>query len=192
MNDKTYYKLCFSVLRDECSLSVNLSGEWTKCRLECAHFGCGALTNVAREIVIKQLRRNVRLWRSWIPFIYYFVHETHLLRINIFRFNMAVSTWIIHTTKIFCGAATQRGSWPPHSWGFLDHTQRRTTVGRTPLDEWSVRCRDLYFTTHTTHNRQISMPPMGFEPTISAGQRPQTHALDRAATRTVYYKIYKC
>ena len=34
-----------------------------------------------------------------------------------------------------CGAATQRGSWPPHSRDFLDHTQRRTTVGRTPLDE---------------------------------------------------------
>ena len=30
---------------------------------------------------------------------------------------------------------------------FLDHTQRRTTVGRTPLNEWSVRRRDLYLTT---------------------------------------------
>ena len=28
------------------------------------------------------------------------------------------------------------------------------------------------------------MPPMGFEPTISAGERPQTYALDRAATGT--------
>jgi len=27
---------------------------------------------------------------------------------------------------------------------FLDHTQRRTTVGRTPLDEWSARRRDFY------------------------------------------------
>ena len=53
---------------------------------------------------------------------------------------------------------------------FLDHTQRRTTVGRTPLDEWSARRRDLYLTTHDTHNRQISMPPVGFEPTISAGE----------------------
>ena len=26
------------------------------------------------------------------------------------------------------------------------------------------------------------MPPVGFEPTISAGERQQTHALDRAAT----------
>ena len=25
------------------------------------------------------------------------------------------------------------------------------------------------------------MPPVGFEPTISASERPQTHALDRAA-----------
>ena len=67
---------------------------------------------------------------------------------------------------------------------FLDHTRRRTTVGRTPLDEWSARRRDLYLTTHNTHNRQISMPPVGFEPTISVGERPQTYALDRAATGT--------
>jgi len=40
---------------------------------------------------------------------------------------------------------------------FLYHTQRRTTVGRTPLDEWSARRRDLYLTTHDTHNRQIYM-----------------------------------
>ena len=56
---------------------------------------------------------------------------------------------------------------------FLDNTQRRTTVGRTPLDEWAARRRHLYLTTHDTHNRQISMPPVGFEPTISAGERPQ-------------------
>ena len=67
---------------------------------------------------------------------------------------------------------------------FLDHTQRRTTVGRTPLDEWSARRRDLYLTTHNTHNRQTSMPPEEFEPTILAGERPQTYALDRAATGT--------
>jgi len=55
---------------------------------------------------------------------------------------------------------------------FLDHTQRRSTVGRTILDEWSARRRDLYLTTHDTHNRQTSMPPVGFEPTILAGERP--------------------
>jgi hypothetical protein len=62
---------------------------------------------------------------------------------------------------------------------FLDHVQRRTTVGRTPLNEWSAHRRDLYL---TTHNRQTSVPPVGFELMISAGERPQTYALDRAAT----------
>jgi len=33
---------------------------------------------------------------------------------------------------------------------FLDHTQRGTTVGRTPLDEWSARRRDTLHTTLTT------------------------------------------
>jgi hypothetical protein len=67
---------------------------------------------------------------------------------------------------------------------FIDHTQRRSTVRRTPLDEWSARRKYLYLTTHNTHNRQASMSPVGFEPTISAGERPQTYALDRAVTGT--------
>ena len=78
---------------------------------------------------------------------------------------------------------------------FLDHTQRRTTVGRTPLDKWSARRRDLYLTTHNTHNRQMPMPPVGFEPTISAGERPQTYALDRAATgigKRLWYYVILC
>jgi len=73
---------------------------------------------------------------------------------------------------------------------FLDHTQRRTTVSRTLLDESLARRRDLCMTTHNPHNRQISMPPVGFESTISAGERPQTYALDRAATGTGLYSIY--
>jgi hypothetical protein len=64
---------------------------------------------------------------------------------------------------------------------YRSHTQWRTTIGRTPLDELSARRSDLYLTTNT-HNRQTSMHPAGFEPTISAGKRPQTHALDRAAS----------
>ena len=74
---------------------------------------------------------------------------------------------------------------------FLDHTQRRTTVARTPLDEWSARRQRLLpdNTQHSqnTHNRQTYMPPVRFEPTISAGERPQTYALDRAATGTGIY-----
>jgi hypothetical protein len=61
-----------------------------------------------------------------------------------------------------------------------DHTQTHTTVSRTPLDEGSARRRDLCLTIQTLHKRQISMPPVGFEPTISASARPKAHALDRA------------
>ena len=68
---------------------------------------------------------------------------------------------------------------------FLDHTRRRSTVGRTPLDAWSARRRDLYLTTHDTHNRQISMPPVGFEPTISAGEQPQANHSSRGVLPTV-------
>jgi hypothetical protein len=59
---------------------------------------------------------------------------------------------------------------------------RHTTVGRTPLDEGPARRRDLYLTTHNSHNRQTSMPPAGFEPIILVCERPQTHALDRTVT----------
>ena len=46
-----------------------------------------------------------------------------------------------------------------HQWArtssftrFLDHTKRRNTFGRIPLDELSARRRDLYLTTNNTHN----------------------------------------
>jgi hypothetical protein len=61
-----------------------------------------------------------------------------------------------------------------------DHTH--TTLGSTPLDEWSARRRDLYLTTHNTHKRQTSMPLAGFKPAIPESERPQTHALDGTAT----------
>jgi hypothetical protein len=64
---------------------------------------------------------------------------------------------------------------------WLDHTQTHTTVGRTPLDKGSARRRDLYLTTHNSHKRRTSMPPVGFDPTIPASAGPQTYALDRAA-----------
>jgi hypothetical protein len=64
----------------------------------------------------------------------------------------------------------------------FNHTQRSSTVGRTSLDEWLARRRDLYLTTHNTHKRQTSMSLAGFEPTIAAGERPQTHALDSSAS----------
>ena len=87
------------------------------------------------------------------------------------------------------GATAPRGPRPPHCRGFVI-TPKHTTVGRTPLDEGSARRRDLYLTTHNTHNRQTSMPLVGFEPAIPPSVRSQTHALNRAATGTGIYTVY--
>ena len=84
-------------------------------------------------------------------------HFLHISRIMVKSLSLRLLMSYIHMECIFLM--------------FLDHTQRRSTVGRTPLDEWSARRRDLYLTTHDTHNRQISMPLVGFKPKISAGER---------------------
>jgi len=59
------------------------------------------------------------------------------------------------------------GSGPHHSRGIFFRDLRR----------------DLYWQ-HTTLITDRHMPPVGYEPTVSAGERPQTYALDRAATGT--------
>ena len=75
-----------------------------------------------------------------------------------------------------------RGPSPPHWRRFvITHNDASQSVGiRWTSDQ--DRCRDLYLTVRNTHNRQTSLPSAGFEPTIPTSQRPQTHALDRAAT----------
>jgi hypothetical protein len=80
------------------------------------------------------------------------------------------------------------GPGPPHYSGFTI-TLRHTTLGRTPLDEWSAWRRDLYLIIQNTHNKQTSMLPAGFEPAIPASEQPQTHALDCAECRMHYLYI---
>ena len=87
------------------------------------------------------------------------------------------------------GATAPKGP-RTHYWGFTI-TLRHTTVGRTPLDEWSARRRDFCRSKYNTHKRRTSMLPKGFEPTIPASKRPQTHALDRATTGTGRKVCYK-
>jgi len=102
-------------------------------------------------------------------------------RIRIRREKQSHFLWFMSFFVCFGGTAPQRATAFSFT-RFLDHTQRRTTFHRIPMDEWSARRRDLYLTTHNTHCRHISMPSMGFEPIISAGERPKNNALDRAAT----------
>jgi hypothetical protein len=70
---------------------------------------------------------------------------------------------------IFSGSAAQRGLWPPRWRSFLithndaphsvDSSGRVISSSQSPLPD-------------NTHNKQISMPPVEFEPTIVAGERP--------------------
>jgi hypothetical protein len=53
------------------------------------------------------------------------------------------------------------------------HSVLHNILGNTPLNEWSARRRDLYLTTHNTHNRQTSMLQAVFE-TKSQQVRGQT------------------
>jgi len=54
------------------------------------------------------------------------------------------------------------------------------------MDVRSARRTELYLTTYNTNKRQTSMSPAGFESKTPASERPQTHALDRAATGVGY------
>jgi hypothetical protein len=56
---------------------------------------------------------------------------------------------------------------------------RRTTLGRTPLDQSLVHRKDFYLSTHNTHKRQTSMSLTGFEPIISASELPHSIASER-------------
>jgi hypothetical protein len=53
-----------------------------------------------------------------------------------------------------CGATALPWHRPPHCWGF-EITHRHSTVGRTLVDEWSARRRDLCLTTQHSQETDI-------------------------------------
>ena len=77
------------------------------------------------------------------------------------------------------------GPGPPHSRGFSwPHTTDTTqSLGLLWTSDQLVVQTSTW--QHTTlNNRQTSMPPVGFEPAVSAGEWSQIYALDHAATGT--------
>ena len=76
---------------------------------------------------------------------------------------------------------------PPVGQGLLiQEVSRSHTTHHSPQDSSGrvISTSQRPLPDNTQHSQQTSMPLVGFEPTISAGERPQTYALDRAATGT--------
>jgi hypothetical protein len=133
-------------------------------------------------------RNKLQPGNSWIPSTWINNHKTANFVTQKDETIPEFSDVSDHPVRTLCkqsfffssGSTVLVGPRPPHCRGFVN-TLRHTTLGKTPLDEWSAKRRDLYPTIHNTHKRQTSMPPAGFEPTIPECERPQTYALDRAA-----------
>jgi hypothetical protein len=71
-----------------------------------------------------------------------------------------------------------------------DHSD---THGTSPLDERSVRRRDLYLITRNAQTIQTPMPPAGFESEIPTSERRHTHVLNRVAPAIrLQYFILHC
>ena len=66
----------------------------------------------------------------------------------------------------------------PHSRSFY------ITCNNTPQSVGLLRTGDKLVAETSRHSQQTSIPPVGFEPTISAGEWPQIYALEFAATGT--------
>jgi hypothetical protein len=73
---------------------------------------------------------------------------------------------------IFSGSAAQRGLWPPSRVFLITHNDAPHSVGLLWTSDPLVAETSLLDNTKHTQNRQTSMPPVGFEPTIAAGERP--------------------
>ena len=64
-------------------------------------------------------------------------------------------------TPIFMSLVAIVLSW---CWGFMITSMRHTTLSRTPLDEWSAQCRDLYLTTQHSQDTQQLCTPQDLNP----------------------------
>jgi hypothetical protein len=98
-----------------------------------------------------------------------------------FKMNTLYMKASIHTSN---GSTAQIGFWP-RPLRFLNHTELDTRLGSSG-QVISPSQRPLPTQDNRTYKykRQISMGSAGFETTIPAIKRPQTYALDRAATGT--------
>jgi hypothetical protein len=120
---------------------------------------------------------------------YRYYQSTYLFLDAVYRINEVSRQPEIHRAEqiFFQWLISSSGPVLPHYRGFT-MALRLTTLGRSPLDEWSARRRGLYLITHNMHEGQTSKLTVEFEPAT-----PQTHASDSVGTgscRTVVTRTF--
>jgi hypothetical protein len=95
----------------------------------------------------------------------------HLLLRSSLSFHNPFSLTFLHTHYTYIGLMLH-----------LISSNDIQTLRRTPLEEGSARRKRPLPVQHNIRSRKTSMPQLGFEPAIAAGERRQTHALDPAYT----------
>jgi hypothetical protein len=138
-------KTVFTV-RYELNLSILITWNAALIRLQCAYWRFYILTHILYGGLVPIWYR--RQWAS--------VRNTkwRMLggEINLIYCKTRIGHTHTHTHMYtFLWLGNTSGHRHPLSWVF-ETTLRLATLGRTPLDEWSFRRRDLYLTTHNTHN----------------------------------------
>jgi hypothetical protein len=125
---------------------------------------CGCIT-----VYVVELPATFSTWHMIYHFLHMLVHMVSVISVN------RVYIWFTHG----CSA----NSLAYHcSLGFIIETEIVNSVGLLWMSDQPHIETCLYLTTHNTHKRQTSIPPVVFEPAIPATERLQTHTQDRTAT----------
>ena len=95
----------------------------------------------------------------------------------------AATQWHKMFTTHFPPARPPNGAFSPSGQEPTPYRGFTTTLGRTPQDERSARCRDLSTWQYITLKRQI--------PAIPKSERPQTQTLDHTPTGIDVHHSYK-
>ena len=125
-----------------------------------------------------------KYWYAFVGHLYILIPKYLVLQTSRPSFSLIIlwfssllsSREITYTYTLFVlGAITPQYARTSSFTTFLDHTQRRTTVSKTPPYEWSVRRRHLYLTTNTkptTDKRQCPRRDSNPLSQQASGRRP--------------------
>jgi hypothetical protein len=121
-------------------------------------------TNIAVLSTVDAIHRHFQ-WTTYLCFAW-------ILRRNFvcISFFPSFSIWPLQP-NFKCIATLDHFQWHARARAHT-HTQTHThiIINRTPLDEWSACCRDLYLTTHNIHKEHTSTSPAEVETAVPASE----------------------